>query len=167
MGAKRKDLTGRTFGRLYVERYDEHDHRFVICRCECGNIKRVRTGSLTRKSQPVQSCGCIRREKTRELATKYGYNINDKCEMSRKYGTNFGIIERSNKPGKRNKSGRVGVWFNEKTGKYMAYIGINRKLKNLGSYEKIDDAIAAREEAEELYFAPLIAAKNAELGYAT
>lgn len=153
-----------TFGRLKVREHCSDNHNYVICECECGNVKRIRASNLV--SGTVNSCGCIRREMMREAVKAAGRNINDICSMSRKYGTNFGIIERT-KPDKRNKSGRIGVWFNQKAGKYEAYISINGKRKCLGVFEKIQDAIDAREEAENLYYMPLIAAKNAELNYAT
>lgn len=165
MGAKRKDITGKTFGRLYIERNDESNPNYVICKCECGNIKRIRKDTITRKNKPVHSCGCIKKEAARDRVLKYGHNINENCKMSRKYGTNFGIIERCNHPGKRNKSGHVGVCLN-KRGKYEAYIGVNKSKMYLGCFDKIQDAIDARREAEEIYFAPLIEAKNAELGFA-
>lgn len=78
-----------------------------------------------------------------------------------KYNTNFGVIERE-EPHKNNRSGHTGVWFNPKTGRFIAYITVHRKRIYLGSMDTIEDAIKVREEAEEEYFRPLIAAKNAD-----
>lgn len=47
-----------------------------------------------------------------------------------------------------NKSGRIGVCFNKKTGKWLATIKINRRHKYLGDFTLKEDAIAAREAAE-------------------
>jgi hypothetical protein len=47
-----------------------------------------------------------------------------------------------------NKSGRIGVCFNKKTGKWLATIKVNRRQKYLGDFALIEDAIAAREAAE-------------------
>lgn len=52
---------------------------------------------------------------------------------------------------KNNTSGRAGV-SRCKDGRWRAYINVNRKQINLGSYDKIEDAIKAREEAELKYF---------------
>ena len=41
-----------------------------------------------------------------------------------------------------------GVYFSNRTEKYIASIGYKGKVKNLGSFSNIDDAIKARKEAE-------------------
>lgn len=46
------------------------------------------------------------------------------------------------------KSMKRGVYFSNRTGKYIARIGYKGKVKNLGSFSNIDDAIKARKEAE-------------------
>lgn len=53
-----------------------------------------------------------------------------------------------------NYSGHKGVlWYTRtKTPKWMAYIKVDYKFKNLGYYDNIEDAIDARKEAEEKYF---------------
>lgn len=48
----------------------------------------------------------------------------------------------------RNTSGFTGVSFNKKSGKYVAYISRNRETHHLGSFDKLEDAIAARKRAE-------------------
>lgn len=48
--------------------------------------------------------------------------------------------------------GIKGVHFNEKTNNYSPYISINNKRIHLGTYSILEDAIAARKEAEEKYF---------------
>lgn len=53
-----------------------------------------------------------------------------------------------------NKSGHIGVFFEkEKALKWSAYITFNGKRKRLGNYNTKDEAITARQEAENLYFA--------------
>lgn len=47
-----------------------------------------------------------------------------------------------------NKSGRIGVCWNKKTGKWLATIKIDRRQKYLGDFSNFEDAIAARESAE-------------------
>ncbi len=70
-----KDLTGQRFGRLVVESFHRSDkeHKYWICRCDCGKQKIVRTSNL--KSGAVKSCGCLLYEtqmKNREKAIKHG-----------------------------------------------------------------------------------------------
>ena len=51
-----------------------------------------------------------------------------------------------------NTSGHTGVSFDKKSGKYVSYIKINQKRIYLGSFIDINDAIKAREDAEDKYF---------------
>lgn len=59
---------------------------------------------------------------------------------------------RNCKVSKNNTSGYTGIQKVKKSGKYRARITINRKEINLGRFEKIEDAIKARVEAERKYF---------------
>lgn len=60
-------------------------------------------------------------------------------------------VENSKNMGLRgtNKSGHVGVCWHTKGNKWMAYIHINYKMKNLGLFSDISDAIVARQKASE------------------
>lgn len=51
-----------------------------------------------------------------------------------------------------NISGTVGVSWHNKSNKWRAYISINGKQKHLGLYDSIEEAIAARRQAEIDYF---------------
>ncbi|WP_297419141.1 HNH endonuclease [Clostridium sp.] len=51
-----------------------------------------------------------------------------------------------------NKSGVTGVFWNNKTQKWWAYINKNKKRYSLGYYLDIEDAIKVRKDAEEKYF---------------
>ncbi|ENA1576405.1 AP2 domain-containing protein [Listeria monocytogenes] len=53
-----------------------------------------------------------------------------------------------------NKSGHTGVTF--KDNKWMARITVSKVEHYLGSFDTKEEAIAAREKGEELYFKPLI-----------
>jgi hypothetical protein len=55
-----------------------------------------------------------------------------------------------------NTSGRKGVSFNARSGKWGAYIRIRGKQKRLGHYSKFEDAVKARERAEEELFEPVL-----------
>jgi hypothetical protein len=50
---------------------------------------------------------------------------------------------------KRNTSGKTGVSFNKKNNRWVAYISFNKQHYHLGSFKCVDDAIKAREKAEE------------------
>lgn len=51
-----------------------------------------------------------------------------------------------------NFTGKTGVCFSEKIGKYRAYITIDGKQKSLGTHYRLEDAIARRKEAEIKYY---------------
>lgn len=74
-GKKAEDLTGQRFGRLTVIKRVEdtvayNGRHFVtfLCKCDCGNFKKVR--SMYLKSGKVQSCGCLRTENIKKVAKK-------------------------------------------------------------------------------------------------
>lgn len=51
-----------------------------------------------------------------------------------------------------NTSGTTGIWFDVRTKKWAADIGINHETIHLGQFNDINDAISARKSAEEKYF---------------
>jgi hypothetical protein len=73
--SKRIDLTGERFGRLVVLELEGRRRmangeslRYWKCRCDCGGIVSVRTGSLI----PGKSCGCLRKEAALAATTIHG-----------------------------------------------------------------------------------------------
>ena len=63
----RRDLTGRSFGRLAVVRFaryqeDTKARRYDVwlCRCSCGGEKEIRGNTLI--TAGARSCGCLRKE---------------------------------------------------------------------------------------------------------
>lgn len=59
------------FGRLVVMGDTNRDQSGVLryaCRCDCGNVVHVRAASLAKGI--TQSCGCLRRERTKENFAK-------------------------------------------------------------------------------------------------
>lgn len=77
MSAKPTDLTGQRFGRLYVaeflglrKRPDGRNYAWFRCVCDCGNECEKKGASLT--SGKISSCGCLRREISRNKATYHG-----------------------------------------------------------------------------------------------
>lgn len=53
---------------------------------------------------------------------------------------------------KNNTSGHKGVMWNKRLSKWVACIQVNKKSKHLGVFENYNDAVFAREQAEEKYF---------------
>ena len=108
---KLRDLTGQKFGKLLVIKradnrvYNNGKERVCWqCLCDCGNTKIVSRDDLV--SGFVKSCGCFRKEKTKETKTKHGLrksklyriwsNIKSRCYNSQidifKYYGAKGII---------------------------------------------------------------------------
>lgn len=155
------DIVGKRYGRLVVIGLSENRNRYVICKCDCGNTCEVNQYSLV--SGNTRSCGCLRKEVSRETGKRTLLeNSEQRLATNRKYNTNFQIIE-SKQPNNRNKSGTKGVWFDASRGVYETYISLHRKRILLGRFKTLAEAVKARSRAEEELFAPLIAAKYADL----
>lgn len=156
------DLIGREFGRLKVVDNDRARPGYVLCECSCGNKISILGYSLTKRERPTRSCECIQKEAASKIGRRtIKSNSAQRIEMNMHYDTNFQIIE-SKKPFANNKTGHKGVWYNSARGKYMANITLHHKTRYLGSFSKLEDAIAARKAAEDELFSPLIAAKRAD-----
>lgn len=133
------DITGQRFGRLtalyHTDRRDPRGSVIWHCRCECGNEIDVSYNAL--RYGNMKSCGCRKKEHDQELRTFLTHVAGTSVEMlrSRKLPTN-------------NTTGIKGVYLVR--GKYMAKIVFQKKQYFLGTYDNIEDAAAARREAEEL-----------------
>ncbi len=67
------DMTGEKYGRLTVIEYigkQKYRKSLWLCKCECGNYTNVVRSNLI--SGKIQSCGCIKREKTGSLNKIHG-----------------------------------------------------------------------------------------------
>lgn len=156
------DLIGQRFGRLTV--ISKADRKgYVICKCDCGNTHTVFAGNLTRSRSPTQSCGCYRRDVSSELGKKVIIrNSAERIARNHQYGTNVGMIT-NQKLHVNNQSGHTGVWFDNARNTYQAYINLHNKRHNLGRFKSFDEAVAAREDAEDRLFAPIIDAMHTDL----
>lgn len=98
---KKIDLTGQTFGRLYVIKQVENtitpngrSHVTWQCRCDCGNIVNVRSECL--RNGHTVSCGCYSLERTKNMGKnrlinligqRFGYlTVIDYCEERSTHG---------------------------------------------------------------------------------
>lgn len=66
MKVVKNDLTGQRFGRLTVLGVDDKNSKktYYSCLCDCGNVKTVRSDSLT--CGAIRSCGCLKKEQDRK-----------------------------------------------------------------------------------------------------
>lgn len=134
-----KDFVGQRFGMLTVLEYAGKRggmHRWR-CRCDCGRETVV--GQTLLQTGKTKSCGCLQESSIIENLRLYE-------------GTSVTILE----TGKRhrlssNTSGCTGVYPTSRGRKWAAQITFKKKTYYLGSYEKLEDAIAARKRGEELH----------------
>ncbi len=134
-----KDLIGMRFGKLVALSYegDIDGQYYWRCRCDCGNEAVIRQNNLVLGR--TKSCGCIQREIIRE-------------NMKWVDGTSVKMLESiKDRPIGSNTSGYTGVYQNKRTGRWVAQITFKQKTYYLGSFEKIEDAIKARQRGEEMH----------------
>ena len=152
---------GKKYNMLTILKDDNKRKHFVVCKCDCGNIKSIYKYHLTSKS-PTVSCGCYLKAHAKSMGDKYFYDntkkFNEDCS---KYKTNLGVVLK-NKPYKNNTSGVTGISKNKRKNKWEAYISIRGKFIHLGLYANKLEAINARKEAELKYHIPIIDAYKKE-----
>lgn len=142
----RKEI-GEMFGELtvidVVVKTDGQSEYCYICKCDCGNVTEISRNRV--RAGQAKTCG-----HDRENNLVIGKEKNKKLHVE---GTYIKAIDGSRKINKNNTTGHVGVSRSENLGGlYRAYINFKRKQYSLGVYEKIEDAIKAREVAEkEIY----------------
>jgi len=134
-----KELVGKRFGMLTVQSYAGKRagmHRWR-CLCDCG--KETVVGQTLLQTGKTRSCGCLQANSiTRNLKL---------CD-----GTSVAILEANRRHRiSSNTSGYTGVYRAAKTGKWQAQITFKEKTYFLGSYEKLEDAVAARKRGEEMH----------------
>ena len=135
------DITGQRFGRLVAlapaRRYDKGGSVIWRCRCDCGMEIDISYNSLVYANQ--KSCGCQKKEHDQKLQTF----------LTHVAGTSIDMLKSKKVPAD-NTTGHKGVYLIR--GKYAAKIVFQKKQYFLGAYERIEDAVAARKEAEEVLF---------------
>lgn len=109
---------------------------YYKCKCVCGKIFNTTQRNLT--AGFCISCGCANRENAKKNINKY---------LGLVENTNLSTIN-SNKPGKANTSGVKGVSYRKTTNNYVAYIGFKGKLNIIGYFKTLEEAAAARKQAE-------------------
>lgn len=150
----RADLTGQKFGLLTVLEFSDkrgsRGQRTVPlwkCICDCGEITYKATDTL--KSRRYVSCAkCASKKAAGKMRESAGFV--DGTQISR---------IKSDRLSASNTSGAKGVYFEKKTQKWRARLKFKGRLMNFGSFDKFEDAVQARKEAEELYFGEFLSDK--------
>lgn len=62
---KKIDLTGKRFGRLVIQKHLPQSWSFVEYLCDCGEVQQAYAGNIV--AGRINSCGCFRREHSRDL----------------------------------------------------------------------------------------------------
>lgn len=135
----RRHLEGCRFGKLEVikDSGKKQNHKTMwLCKCDCGNICKVRTDSLT--SGNVISCGCVANGPDKIKTLTESRNLSDHTSNIFFKGT----------VSKNNTTGSNGV-SKLKNGKYRASIGYKNKVYSLVEDYDIEVARSARMDAEE------------------
>ena len=124
LSQKNEDLTGQRFGKLEVIEPTEKRFRgSIIWKCRCDcGNYREVIGSVLKKEHIV-SC-----RKCSDLNSPEIKGV------------------------RTNSGGRRGVSWDKITQSWRAYIGYKKEQYELGHYENFDDAVKAREQAEEKYY---------------
>lgn len=135
------DITDQKFGRLTAlyptEKRARNGSVIWHLRCDCGKEVDAPYNDLVYANQ--KSCGCQKKEHDQKLHTL----------LTHVDGTSVDMLK-SKKIPTDNTTGYKGVYLYR--GKYIAKIVFQKKQYCLGTYENIEDAAAARKEAEEILF---------------
>ncbi|MCL2321772.1 MAG: hypothetical protein FWC47_06665 [Oscillospiraceae bacterium] len=151
-----RDVTGQKFGRLLAIRSTNKRSNAgsVIweCICDCGNkIEIPLVYLVSDRSDIEKSCGCL----THERFVEIGKNMDLKKQFGLVENTSVSSIK-SQKISKASTTGHRGVCWAKSIGKYMAYIGFQKKLYNLGQFDNLEDAVKARQKAEDDIYKPFL-----------
>ncbi|WP_203363101.1 hypothetical protein [Bacillus sp. REN10] len=146
------DLSGKKFGKLTViERagMTKNENALWLCKCDCGEPTEANATSL-RRGEKV-SCGCAKEEQIRQAR---------KILTEEKTVDGVQVPLLTKKVRSDSKTGHKGVHRRNRRGKeyFEASITIKGKRKYLGTFKDINDAIAARKQAEIDYHQPYIKA---------
>ena len=118
------------------------------CRCICGTERVIKHNIL--KSGRSLSCGC-RRSDHQIKEQKEGRELGQKISREvQKHGLSVAYAGFGRRKNRNSRTGITGV--SKWSDKYRAYITVDRKQINLGTFGKLEDAVKARRNAEEQYF---------------
>lgn len=146
---KQQIAPGQRFGRLTAvgpaEGRDSAGCYLWECRCDCGSLVRYSPHQLL--SGKIKSCGCLYRESRQSLFDHRRDYVED---------TVVSMLVSSKEPRPNNASGCTGVCLNRRTNKWLAYITVNKKRYNLGSFSSMEKAVEVRKNAERRLHDPVV-----------
>jgi hypothetical protein len=149
--ASTKDISGKLFGRLTaIEPTDKRLGHSVVWKCICDCGKEIFIGQKALSTGDTKSCGCLDAENRKAFVDAVKNDNISKCYE----GTM--LISLTDTLYKNNTSGRRGVSWNTAMKAWETYIWLKRKKIMLGFFTNLEDAIKAREEAEQKYWAPIL-----------
>ena len=154
---KKLDLTGQRFGKLTVIAASENikNRTAWLCRCDCGSTIIAKTTHL--RAGRVKSCGCLSGE-PRPVPMEDG-KLNP-GKRAKRNGNPSGLnslhyidgtcveMLRKNPVRSNNSSGVTGVEWRKRDRRWRASICFKGQRQYLGMFERFDDAVAARKNAE-------------------
>lgn len=137
-----KDISNWRFGRLValypIEARDRKWSVYWHCRCDCGNEVDLTEDNLVHGN--YKSCGCLRKELKGDIHSQLHFVDRTCLEWLQ------GRKGRSD-----NTSGFRGV-YKTKNGHYRVNIGFKGKKFYVGTYQKYEDAVQARIDAEKTIY---------------
>ena len=149
------DLTGQRFGRLTVierAKSGSSGRARWLCKCDCGN--QIVTDALDLRRGTTRSCGCICKE-IMLSALKKNIETNARGFVC---GTCAALLNGTIR--KDNTTGIRGVRIER--GKFRAEICFKGKRYNVGIYATLEEAAAARKEAEQRIWGDFLEWYNGE-----
>lgn len=134
----KKENVGKVYGELTVLDVFRTEKKrgffFAKCRCSCGKITTPLLSVI--KAGKIKSCG------HETIANNIKSNLTGAYD-----GTLLSAIDGRRTLNSNNSTGVNGISV-MKNGKYRAYINLRRKQYHLGVYDTLDEAVAARKDAE-------------------
>lgn len=145
---RRIDLVNKRFGRLTVTAFagtGKNGNAQWECHCDCGNVVVV-DGYLLRKGS-TKSCGCLRRERGREVMETNDRLIANRGDVRNLKQVNGTSVVSIMKKRRTNKSGVAGVSYDTRSDRWVARLMIRGKYVLNHSFSTFNEAVEAREKA--------------------
>lgn len=149
------DYTGQTFGRLTAIRRVSAGE--WLWKCACGKETVAKPADV--KNGNPASCGCGLKEASRKRIVEDNVlGFYDGTSVSNLRSIVAGKVRSTNTSGHTG----VKVRHNKSGDTYVAQIVLRGKQINLGSFQTMEEAVAARKAAEDKYFGAIIAKFDTE-----